>query len=90
MYSLESGTAAFIGVSDLLNTAIAYDARGLCLVQNLRFHRSKEGEIKKLACFWHSREHYGVAVIPRKAHGVLGFERSSCMIAEGLMRRLEV
>lgn len=90
VYNLESGTIEFIRVEDLLSVAIAYDARGLCLVQNLRFHKSKEGEIKKLACFWHSREHYGVAVIPRKAHGVLGFERSSCMIAEGLMRRLEV
>lgn len=87
VYRLDSGTVAFIGVADL---PIAYDARGLCLVQNLRFHKSKEGEIKKLACFWHSREHYGVAVIPRKAHGVLGFERSSRMITEGLMRRLEV
>lgn len=69
---------------------VGYDTRGLCLVQNLRFHKSKEGEIKKLACFWHSREHYGVAVIPKKAHGVLGFERSSRMIADGLMRRLEM
>lgn len=90
VYNLESGTVSFIGVSDLLTAAIAYDARGLCLVQNLRFHKSKEGEIKKLACFWHSREHYGVAVIPKKAHGVLGFERSSRMITEGLMRRLEM
>lgn len=90
VYNLESGTIEFIRVEDLLSVAIAYDARGLCLVQNLRFHKSKEGEIKKLACFWHSREHYGVAVIPRKAHGVLGFERSSRMITEGLMRRLEV
>lgn len=90
VYNLESGTIEFIRVEDLLSVAIAYDARGLCLVQNLRFHKSKEGEIKKLACFWHSREHYGVAVIPRKAHGVLGFERSSRMITEGLMRRLEM
>jgi len=90
VYNLESGTIEFIRVSDLLSAAIAYDARGLCLVQNLRFHKSKDGEIKKLACFWHSREHYGVAVIAKKAHGVLGFERSSRMIAEGLMRRLEV
>lgn len=52
--------------------------------------KSKEGEIKKLSGFWHSREHYGVAVIPKKAHGVLGFERSSRMIAEGLLHRLEV
>lgn len=59
-------------------------------MQNLRFHKSKDGEIKKLACFWHSREHYGVAVIAKKAHGVLGFERSSRMIAEGLLHRLEV
>lgn len=90
VYNLESGTIEFIRVTDLLSAAIAYDARGLCLVQNLRFHKSKDGEIKKLACFWHSREHYGVAVIPKKAHGVLGFERSSRMIAEGLMRRLEM
>ena len=90
VYNLESGTIEFIRVSDLLSAAIAYDARGLCLVQNLRFHKSKEGEIKKLACFWHSREHYGVAVIPKTAQGVLGFERSSHMIAEGLMRRLEM
>jgi len=90
VYNLESGTIEFIRVEDLLSVAIAYDARGMCLVQNLRFHKSKEGEIKKLACFWHSREHYGVAVIPRKAHGVLGFERSSRMITEGLMRRLEM
>lgn len=90
VYNLESGTIEFIRVSDLLSAAIAYDARGLCLVQNLRFHKSKDGEIKKLACFWHSREHYGVAVIPKKAHGVLGFERSSRMIAEGLMHRLEM
>ena len=90
VYNLESGTIEFIRVEDLLSVAIAYDARGLCLVQNLRFHKSKEGEIKKLACFWHSREHYGVAVIPRKAHGVLGFERSSRMITEGIMRRLEM
>lgn len=90
VYNLESSKIEFIRVEDLLSAAIAYDSRGLCLVQNLRFHRSKEGEIKKLACFWHSREHYGVAVIPKKAHGVLGFERSSRMIAEGLMRRLEM
>lgn len=90
VYNLESGRIEFIRVEDLLSVAIAYDARGLCLVQNLRFHKSKEGEIKKLACFWHSREHYGVAVIPKKAHGVLGFERSSRMIADGLMRRLEM
>lgn len=90
VYNLESSKIEFIRVEDLLSAAIAYDTRGLCLVQNLRFHKSKEGEIKKLACFWHSREHYGVAVIPKKAHGVLGFERSSRMIAEGLMRRLEV
>lgn len=88
VYNLESGTIEFIRVEDLLSVAIVYDARGLCLVQNLRFHKSKAGEIKKLACFWHSREHYGVAVIPKKAHGVLGFERSSRMITEGLMRRL--
>ena len=56
----------------------------------LIFSFSSYGEIKKLACFWHSREHYGVAVIPKKAHGVLGFERSSRMITEGLMRRLEM
>jgi len=55
VYNLESGTIEFIRVEDLLSVAIAYDARGLCLVQNLRFHKSKEGEIKKLACFWHSR-----------------------------------
>lgn len=90
VYNLESSKIEFIRVEDLISVAIAYDSRGLCLVQNLRFHKSKEGEIKKLACFWHSREHYGVAVIPRKAHGVLGFERSSRMIAEGLMRRLEM
>lgn len=90
VYNLESSKIEFIRVEDLLSAAIAYDARGLCLVQNLRFHKSKEGEIKKLACFWHSREHYGVAVIPRKAHWVLGFERSSRMITEGLMRRLEM
>ena len=90
VYNLESSKIEFIRVEDLLSAAIAYDSRGLCLVQNLRFHKSKEGEIKKLACFWHSREHYGVAVIPRKAHGVLGFERSSRMITEGLMRRLEM
>lgn len=30
VYRLDSGTVAFIGVADLLNTAIAYDARGLC------------------------------------------------------------
>lgn len=90
VYNLESGTIEFIRVEDLLSVAIAYDARGLCLVQNLRFHKSKDGEIKKLACFWHSREHYGVAVIAKKAHGVLGFERSSRMITEGLMRRLEM
>lgn len=90
VYNLESSKIEFIRVEDLISVAIAYDARGLCLVQNLRFHKSKEGEIKKLACFWHSREHYGVAVIPKKAHGVLGFERSSRMITEGLMRRLEM
>lgn len=90
VYNLESSKIEFIRVEDLISVAIAYDSRGLCLVQNLRFHKSKEGEIKKLACFWHSREHYGVAVIPRKAQGVLGFERSSRMIAEGLMRRLEM
>lgn len=90
VYNLESSKIEFIRVEDLLSAAIAYDSRGLCLVQNLRFHKSKEGEIKKLACFWHSREHYGVAVIPRKAHGVLGFERSSRMITEGLMRKLEM
>lgn len=90
VYNLESSKIEFIRVEDLISVAIAYDARGLCLVQNLRFHKSKSGEIKKLACFWHSREHYGVAVIPKKAHGVLGFERSSRMIAEGLMRRLEM
>ena len=90
VYNLESSKIEFIRVEDLISVAIAYDSRGLCLVQNLRFHKSKEGEIKKLACFWHSREHYGVAVIPRKAHGVLGFERSSRMIAEGLLHRLEM
>lgn len=90
VYNLESSKIEFIRVEDLISVAIAYDARGLCLVQNLRFHKFKEGEIKKLACFWNSREHYGVAVIPRKAHGVLGFERSSRMITEGLMRRLEM
>lgn len=90
VYNLESSKIEFIRVEDLFSAAIAYDSRGLCLVQNLRFHKSKEGEIKKLACFWHSREHYGVAVIPRKAHGVLGFERSSRMITEGLMRKLEM
>lgn len=30
VYRLDSGTIAFIGVADLLNAAIAYDARGLC------------------------------------------------------------
>lgn len=90
VYNLESSKIEFIRVEDLLSAAIAYDSRGLCLVQNLRFQKSKSGEIKKLACFWYSREHYGVAVIPKKAHGVLGFERSSRMITEGLMRRLEM
>lgn len=90
VYRLDSGTVAFIGVADLLNTAVAYDARGLCLVQNLRFHKSKEGEIKKLSGFWHSNQHYGVAVLTKKMQGVLGFERSSRMIAEGLLSKIQV
>lgn len=52
--------------------------------------KSKEGEIKKLSGFWHSNQHYGVAVLTKKMQEVMGFERSSRMIAEGLIHRLEV